>query len=562
MINDKIELISEINKSTLKEYCFSNIELKPSWNDKHGKKISSLCNKITCPKMWLVVGVEDDGSLSGHDESWAKATEEVISQSINRKLDPSLACENITCEVINSSWFVILELRNPGQVVKWENSAYKSSGSTSKKMTPEEIMQLTIELPGLTDYSKQIIERNVDEEIVSIFCQDIRDNNNDLVCVASNEELICKIQVHSTNAEKILLGQTKYRVVKTDKDNNIIENSTFYGLYKLLTTDFFEEIKQWFKQNNPKSEILSEKILRESLANTVAHAAYNENDGEVLIELYFDKLTISNLCFPEYAAFANKWFSRIHKAPNSFLMEALRIVKKVDELGRGKNIIFTESLKCGYRPPIVEITHVGRLDRWTLNIYCGTSDERNIRIYEKIKESYQDINKSLIAFALVLWRNVTVTKILDYFGKEEHKVLAEVLTDLNGPIFYYRDEDRIVLNRWVRLLLEEGCEAKSFTPFEEDGLYKFARDMRNYHGGYVTPQQLRRLANMSESSSERTLSCKILKKWEKEKKIKKIKQGSYQFTSSEEISRTERALKLLEDFEKHQKDKKETGQSI
>ncbi len=412
MINNRIELLSEIKNGALKEHCAHNVELKRSWQDKYGKKISSLCNKISCSNMWLIIGIEDDGTIYGHDETWAKTTEEVISQHLNKKLDPVLACDSITCEVINSGWIVILELGNPGAVVKWENYAYKSSGTTSEKMSPEEIMELTMELPGLTDYSKQVTDRNVNNGIVNIFCQDARTNNNDLISTTSNEELIHKIHMHSTNAEKILLGEIKYRIVKTNSNNEIIENSTYYGLYNILTTQFFEEIKQWFTHLYPEMNALSDKILRESLANSVAHASYNENDGEILIELFHNKLTISNLCFPEYATFANKWFSRIHKSPNSFLVELLRMVRKVDELGRGKNIIFTESLESGYSPPIVEVTNVGRYNRWTLNIYCGSSNQKNIRLYKKIKEIYGDLNKSLIAFALVLWRDIKVSKIL------------------------------------------------------------------------------------------------------------------------------------------------------
>lgn len=180
-----------------------------------------------------------------------------------------------------------------------------------------------------------------------------------------------------------------------------------------------------------------------------------------------------------------------------------------------------------------------------------------MRIYEKIKETYKETNKSLIAFALILWRDTPVSKILNYFGSEEHRKLAEVLTDLNGPIYYYKEDDKIVLNRWVRLIIEEGCESKSFTQYEEDRLYNFAHDMQKYHGDLITPKELRRLAYMSESSSERTLSSKIISKWETEKRIKKIKRGTYKFTSSEEISRTERALKLLELFENQQKEKQE-----
>ena len=62
---------------------------------------------------------------------------------------------------------------------------------------------------------------------------------------------------------------------------------------------------------------------------------------------------------------------------------------------------------------------------------------------------------------------------------------------------------------------------------------------------------------MGESRSEQTLSSKIMTKWVKEKKVKKISRGIYQFVNTKLDDRTERALKLLEIFEKYQKEKEE-----
>lgn len=97
--------------------------------------------------MWLVVGIENDGRLSNHNEQWAKTSEEALSQQLNQKLDPFQACTSIRCENINNSWVVILELNNPGTVVKWDKVAYKAIGTTSEKMDPDEIMTMTIQLP-------------------------------------------------------------------------------------------------------------------------------------------------------------------------------------------------------------------------------------------------------------------------------------------------------------------------------------------------------------------------------------------------------------------------------
>lgn len=195
MIKTKSELLTAISTCNLKEHSSHNVELKRSWDSKHGKKISSLCNKTAYDKMWFIIGVDDNGILYGHDESWAKTTEEAISQNLNSKLDPLLACESITCEVIDAKWFIVIELRNPGAVVKWEGSPYKALGTTSEKMSPEEAMQLTIELPGLIDYSRQKSDRDVDAELAVIFCNDIRQQNSDLEVEADNEALLEKIKI-------------------------------------------------------------------------------------------------------------------------------------------------------------------------------------------------------------------------------------------------------------------------------------------------------------------------------------------------------------------------------
>ena len=51
---------------------------------------------------------------------------------------------------------------------------------------------------------------------------------------------------------------------------------------------------------------------------------------------------------------------------NGLLMEVLRVAGHVDELGRGKNLIFSDSIKNGKRSPEVILERAGRYDRWKL----------------------------------------------------------------------------------------------------------------------------------------------------------------------------------------------------
>ena len=65
---------------------------------------------------WLCVGINDSGEICNNNESWAKTTEETISQHINQYLDPQQACQSISCHKLNNKWFIIIQFKNPGAV--------------------------------------------------------------------------------------------------------------------------------------------------------------------------------------------------------------------------------------------------------------------------------------------------------------------------------------------------------------------------------------------------------------------------------------------------------------
>lgn len=283
------------------------------------------------------------------------------------------------------------------------------------------------------------------------------------------------------------------------------------------------------------------------MANTIAHAAYYEKNGDILVEIYPDKLTISNLCLPEAAHFANKWFSRSRNTTNRLLMETLRLGKYVDELGRGKNLIFSESIKSGQKPPIVHIEKAGQYCRWRLFLYPSFRDSVQLRLYQRVKNIFKDEFKSLVACALVLWKDMPVSEIIKFIDGESVKHFIDILDDVNGPVFYYKNDDRLVLQRWARVLIEDGQDAKTFTPAEEEGLRDFARKIQtDFHKGYISPKELRQLAHLSETSSERMLSSKLLKKWTTEGHLTRISDGKYKFIDPSSVKNEVAFATLLE----------------
>lgn len=255
------------------------------------------------------------------------------------------------------------------------------------------------------------------------------------------------------------------------------------------------------------------RAVKDGIANAVAHAAYHENSGEILAELYPDRMVISNLCLPESGYFANKWFLRSHKTFNMLLMESLRVCGAVDELGRGKSLIYSESLRKGNLPPEVIIEKAGRFNRWRLFIFFKSLEVEHIMMLQRLMSLYKDEHKGQIANAPVLWRNKKVAEIRGYIDGESFPLFSEILGDFNGPVFYYEKDDSLVLRRWARLIIERGVSSKVFTIAEEESLLRFSYDIcTKYRSSVLTSVEFRELAHMGNSPSEITLSSNMLRK--------------------------------------------------
>ncbi|HOW36441.1 MAG TPA: hypothetical protein PL155_08530 [Candidatus Omnitrophota bacterium] len=541
MIDSVDSILKEIENTSLVEHRHPNIELKSSWDVDYGRKVCGLANKIGFSNAWLVIGMKDDGILVGNNEAWAKNCEQVVSQHANQFLNPIQAIKQISCHQINQSWIVVIHVQPPGAVTYWQGIPYKASGTTFAAMIPEEIMQLTVSLPGLEDFSAQEWKGRCEASLVAGFAETVSTKRSEAQFVdlskRTADDVLTRLAIVDKNVVRILFGDFKFRIVYYNDSNEPVENSSQQGLIRLLSSEFMQSIQRWGLKNiqtESGAEITLEsypsKALREALANTVAHCAYFERQGEVVVEVYPAKLSISNLCLPESAHFANKWFSRSRNTVNRLLMETLRLGGYVDELGRGKNLIFCESIKAGLKPPIVEIEKAGQYSRWRLQLFGASRDPIQLKLLQRIKDLYKDEYKAMVAYALVLWSNLPVSRISQFIDGESRAYFEEILQDIDGPVFFYQKEDKLILHRWVRVLMEEGKDAKSFTLAEEEGLRNFAYEMcTKYEHGYITPKELRRLAHLGESNSEQQLSSELLSKWRKEGHVEFLRRGKYRF---------------------------------
>lgn len=534
-----IESISHLEEAlrdgSLMEHRWTNVELKEAWSQDCGHRISALANRVATTASYLVVGVSDGGSLLDKQESWARQVEQTISQHLNSYLDPVQAVRIVVCREIGTSWVVVLTAANPGSVVFWNQQAYKGIGTTTARMRPDEVMELAVRLPGRKDYSAQPWAGPVDGSLVAEYANRVAVHRSEASLLAAlpggPEAVLVAARLHGRSVCRLLFGPTRFRVVKYDAAGEPVENESREGLLRLVSPRFEQEVQAWTREELALTENpYSERALKESLANAVAHAAFFDNDGEIVVELHPDRLAISNLCLPESAFFANKWFSRSHKTVNALLMETLRWGGFVDELGRGKSLIFEESILSGKRPPQVFVEKAGRFDRWRLCLYGGVTDPLQLRLRNRLATIYRDRPRALIAHALVLWADQPVANIRKYIDGESLPLFAQVLGDLNGPIFYYKEADRIVLRRWAATLLEEGKDSKRLTIPEEEDLLNFAYGLQTeYHHGVITPAELRKFASMGDTPSEKSMSSEILRRWVKAGIVDRVRRGEYRF---------------------------------
>lgn len=73
------QLNNLLKSSKITEHLYENVELKRSWSREHGEKASMLCNGNPISENFMIIGIEDDGALAGHNEDWLKKNLEIIS---------------------------------------------------------------------------------------------------------------------------------------------------------------------------------------------------------------------------------------------------------------------------------------------------------------------------------------------------------------------------------------------------------------------------------------------------------------------------------------------------
>ncbi|MDE3270007.1 MAG: putative DNA binding domain-containing protein [Pseudomonadota bacterium] len=531
-----------IAHSALSEISYPRLELKSEWNTKHGKSISAIANHESLAGGWVIIGVDDRGKLIGKDKDWAKKNYATIGDQINQHLSPSQAVKEAYVESFAAGYCILLEIQNPAYVTDWLGRAYKRAGSSDEEMTAGERAALAMHLPG-DDYSSLPWQGEVNSALVLDFGKKVIDNGSkdfpkDMSQLSSSQ-ILRIMRLDRKMAAGILFGDVPVRIAHYDANGQPASNITEKGLYTILRDSFIVHIQTASERKGATSEgnsiALKEwlpyptKLLREILANAVAHTLYQRHHGEIIVDIHPDRVMVRNNAPLEAEIFASQWFSQRTMAKNKLLMEVLRTAGITDELGTGKAHVFRLAIEAGKEEPTIDFFKHKDYAQWSITVYNAHRHEHIENLMSKLNDSaLPSPLHRMVAVALVLWKDSKWSEIKTRLDEHYSKIANEVIKHEDTPVISI--DDNLFVLRWADTALR-GQSSKGFTPSEEDMIKRMLMNFADTTTRQITTQEARQLIGLGKSPSESVQLSNLFRKWQKAGLVQMVKRGTWQFQS-------------------------------
>jgi predicted HTH transcriptional regulator len=538
-VMDQFELEKILMTGKVEEHRLDGVEFKESWEQRHGRVISALSNRLDETATWLVIGVNDKGQVTSKPANWARETEHTVSNHINQYLEPTWTVEQVLSSRIANQEVLLLKIRPPGSAVRWNGKAYKRIGTTTHEMQDHEILELSILLPG-NDYSKEKYNGSFDPALVFDFAKHLKRNGTFDYDegTSSAKDLLIQFGIFETNVVKILFGDCNFRVAFFNEDEQIVENRNRKGLFYLLSDAFVEEVLTWTKKRglavSEKSifahndETYPPEAIRECIANAVAHSLYLANEGEVLVEIHPNRFCVRNNCSKDARLFVDKWYSRISRANNRHLMAFLRNARVTDELGTGKIRLLRSMLELGKRAPLIEMQDVGRHGRWNVYLYSEIENVGTKQLIEKLRVAFPSTEEWRLALALVHWANLPWSVIVGYLDAYYKQIAEKILSSKVSPILKFGES--IFVKRWAEIALT-GHPSRSFSIAEKTLLRNLLTEQtfKNGANGHISTDEARQILGLGASQSEVVQLSRMFRDWRDQGAVEQVRRGQWKF---------------------------------
>ena len=429
---------------THQAYESDELEFKESWQTNFGRSISAIANGNGG---WLVVGVHDQGHVLKLTKKQIQKYKDVADPQIGQHLKPFCAVQSTSIHKINNGHVLLIEIINPKMITLWNDTCYKRTGASTTEMSPAEKKQLELNRPEL-DFSSHSYNGGIDESLVLDFSKFLTQYNGSWKNLSA-QDIISKLGIEKKNAAGILFGNFKFRLIHYNAQGEQLDHDEKAGLYHLLKNDFIQNLQSrsrkkpmTLKNGTLAAEVerpYSEAAIREGLVNAVAHATFERRQGGARVDVFHDRLVITNYCSQEAEAFINKRLSPDSAAYNPLLMKILRMANFSEETGSGKGKILKHSIENGQEEPLFEYKPMPHGHAvWRLTLYNTKLPAPTLEKLHEIKIKYKNQDdKYKIASAVVLWQNKPLARILEHLDGHYKKILISILDDDSSPFYIY-----------------------------------------------------------------------------------------------------------------------------
>jgi ATP-dependent DNA helicase RecG len=340
---------------------------------------------------WLLIGVEDDGQITGARPRHGKSTDPLRLQAlIANRTRPSLLVRVFVTSVEPEGVEVIaIEVPPTRMPVGTSNGVYLQRAIDTwgkpicRPMEPADFQALQGSR-GLLDYSSLIVEGASWEDLDPLeferfrrFVRESREQGDTTLLNLPDQELAKALGAVEANHEVIhirvlgLLLFGKEEALQRFLPTHEVAFQVLRG-QEVQVNEFFrwpllrvmEEVLQRFRARYQEEEVMvglfrvgvpeySERAFREAVANALVHRDYTRL-GAVHIQWYDDHIVISNPGgFPEGVSLSNILVTP-PKPRNPLLADAFKRAGIVERTGRGIDTIFTEQLRNGRPAPSYE----------------------------------------------------------------------------------------------------------------------------------------------------------------------------------------------------------------
>ena len=360
-------------------------------DDEIVRAVVCMANRASDQSGWVLIGVEDDGQLTGARPRHGATTDPVRLQAlIANRTRPSLSVQvHVVPMQPEGVEIVAIEVPPVRTPVGTTDGVYlrRAIGGRGKPeclpMHFHDIQSLQA-TRGLLDYSAVVVEGATWDDLDPLeferfrrFVRESRGQGDETLLELSDQELAKALGAveanHAVTRIRVLglllfgkeaslrrflpTHEVAFQVLQGQR----VEVNEFFR-YPLLRV--MEEVLQRFRARYREEEVMvgllrvgvpeySERAFREAVANALIHRDYTRL-GAVHIQWHDDRIEISNPGgFPEGVHLGNILITP-PRPRNPLLADAFKRAGIVERTGRGIDIIFTEQLRNGRPAPSYE----------------------------------------------------------------------------------------------------------------------------------------------------------------------------------------------------------------